>query len=138
MAEITLKGRRIPLIFTTLEMKTIQETIAPMSKAISMVLGRNPEDPEDMSRYGGAEHLEAIAQLVVILGNAGLEEDGQAPDLTERKVLRGLKPTELADVINICMDALNEGMASEIPEKKAEGPVNVTLEKINKKKEKES
>ena len=126
------------MIFTTLEMKTIQETIAPMSKAISMVLGRNPEDPEDMSRYGGAEHLEAIAQLVVILGNAGLEEDGQAPDLTERKVLRGLKPTELADVINICMDALNEGMASEIPEKKTEGPVNVTLEKINKKKEKES
>jgi hypothetical protein len=30
-----------------------------------------------------------------------------------------------------------EGMESEIPEKKQEGPVDVTLEEMNKKKEKE-
>ena len=135
MAEIELKGRRIPLLYTTWEMKEIQEKIAPISKAISLVLGRNPEDREDMSRYGGAEHLKAAATMIVILGNAGLEENGENPDLTVKRVLRALRPAELANAVGACMDAMNEGMLSEIPEKKEEGPVDVTLEDMEKKKE---
>jgi hypothetical protein len=137
MVTITLKGRQVPLIYTTYEMKTIQEEIAPMSRAIMLVLGRNPEDKKDTSRYGGAEHLGAAAKLIRILGNAGLEEAGEAPDLTDKKVLRALKPSEIAEVVNACMEAMNEGMASEIPEEKKEGPVDITLEEMNKKKEKD-
>jgi len=137
MKTIKLKGREIPLIYTTYEMKTIQEEIAPLSNAILLVLGRNPEDKKDMSRYGGAEHLDAAAKLIRILGNAGLEEAGEAPDLTDKKVLRALKPSEIAEVVNACMEAMNEGMASEIPPKEEDGPVDVTLEEMNKKKEKE-
>ena len=137
MASITLKGREIPLLYTTYEMMTIQEEIAPLSRAISLVLGRNPDDKEDMSRYGGAEHLEAAAKLIRILGNAGLEEAGEDPDLTDKKVMRALRPAELAVAVNACMDAMNEGMTSEIPEEKEEGPVDVTLEEIRKKKVKE-
>ena len=51
------------------------------------------------------------------MGNAGLEESGEAPDLTERKILRALKPSDIVDAVNACMDAMNEGMASEIPTK---------------------
>ena len=138
MAAITLKGREIPLMYTTWEMKQVQEELGPMSLAIARVLGRNPEDETDTSRYGGAEHIGAVATLIRILGNAGLEEAGENPDLTEKKVLRALKPAELVAAINACMDAMNEGMASEIPEKKKEGPVDVTLEEMNKKKESES
>lgn len=138
MAAITLKGREIPLMYTTWEMKQVQEELGPMNLAIARVLGRNPEDETDTSRYGGAEHIGAVATLIRILGNAGLEEAGEAADLTEKKVLRALKPAELVAAINACMDAMNEGMASEIPEKKKEGPVDVTLEEINKKKESES
>ena len=140
MASITLKGREIPLLYTVYEMKEIQREIAPISTAISLVLGRNPEDEEDTSRFAGEEHLGAIATLIRILGNAGLEEAGEAPDLTEKKVLRALKPSELGEAINACMDAMNEGMASEIQAKKEEnsGPVDVVLEEIEKKKDPES
>jgi len=135
MASITLKGREIPLMYTTWEMKLIQEEIAPLAAAIAMVTGRNPEDEKDTSRFGGAEQLGAVARLIKILGNAGLEEAGENPDLTEKKILRALKPSEMMSAINACMDAMAEGMASEIPEEKPEGPVDVTLEEMNKKKE---
>ena len=138
MITITLKGREIPLLYTTWEMKQIQEELGPISTAIKKVLGRNPEDENDMSLYAGAEHLAAVAVLIRILGNAGLEESGEAPDLTDKKILRALRPVDMADVVNKCMDAMAEGMRSEIPEKKQEGPVDVTLEEMQKKKEKES
>lgn len=136
MATINLKGREIPLLYTTWEMKEIQEDIAPISLAISLVLGRNPEDKTDTSKYGSAEHLMAAAKLIRILGNAGLEEAGETPDLTDKKVLRALRPADLASAVSICMDAMNEGMRSEIPEKDNDEPVDVTLEEINKKKAK--
>ena len=137
MTTINIKGREIPLIYTVWEMKQVQEEIGPLSQAISMVLGTNPEDREDTSRFGSAEQLAAAAKLIRILGNAGLEEAGEAADLTEKKILRALKPAEFAQVINACMDAMNEGMSSEIPEE-PKGKVDVMLEKLQKKKETES
>ena len=138
MATITLKEREIPLLYTTWEMKEIQEKIAPMSRAISMVLGRNPDDEDDISGYGSAEHLKAAATLITLLGNAGLEEAGEEPNLTAKKVMRALRPADIGAAVSACMDAMNEGMRSEIPDKKDEGPVDVTLEEINKKKETDS
>ena len=138
MAKITLKGREIPLLYTVYEMKQIQDDIAPISRAISLVLGRNPDDKTDTSKYGSAEHLEAAAKMIRILGNAGLEEAGEVPDLTDKKVMRALRPADIGAAGSACMDAMNEGMRSEIPDKKEEGPVDVTLEEINKKKETDS
>lgn len=135
MVTITLKGREIPLLYTTYEMKTIQEEIAPISRAIRIVLGRNPDDEEDRSKYASAEHLDAVAKMIRILGNAGLEEAGEAPDLTDKKVLRALKPAEVGTAVEKCIEAMGEGMASEIPEKKEEGPVDAGLEEIERKKE---
>ena len=133
MATIKLKGREIPLTYTVYEMKQIQEEIGPLSTAIDKILGRNPKNKEDMSRFGGAEQIDAVAKTIRILGNAGLEEAGEAPDLTDKKVMRAMKPNELLTMINSCMDAMNEGMASEIPEKEETGPVDVTLEEMKKK-----
>ena len=135
--EITLKGRKVPLLYTTYEMKAIQEEIGPLGKVPYMIFGMDPDNREDTSRYGSAEQLEAIASLIRILGNAGLEEAGEAPDLTNKKIMRSLKPKELMDTVQICVEAMNESMESEYPEKKPEGPVDVTLEEINKKKAKE-
>ena len=126
MVTITLKGREIPLLYTTYEMKLIQERIAPLGQAIAIVTGRNPEDAE-------AEQLDGLAKLIVILGNAGLEDAGEEPDLTEKKVLRAMKPAEFTGILNACMDAMAEGMKSEIPEKEETGPVDVTLEEMKKK-----
>ena len=133
MVTIKLKGREIPLLYTTYEMKQVQEELGPISRAISLVLGRNPDDKNDKSRYGTPEHLGAAATLIRILGNAGLEETGEAADLTDKKVMRALKPNEVGEAVGVCMNAMAEGMKSEIPEKEEEGPVDVTLEEMKKK-----
>ena len=137
MAKITLKGREIPLLYTSWEVKTIQEEIAPIHKVIRMVAGRNPEDEDDMSTFGGAEHVETLGKMIRILGNAGLEESGQEADLTDKKVLRALKPSQMTEAIDAVSNALVEGMRSEIPEKEEEGPVDVVLKELKKKDEKE-
>ena len=137
MITINLKGREIPLLYTTWEMKQIQEEIAPLGTALKLVLGKNPEDDEDTSPYGGVKHLTYAATLIKILGNSGLEDAGETPDLTEKMILRALKPSQLMDTISACLNAMGEGMASEIPEKKKEGPVDVVLEEIEKKKERD-
>jgi hypothetical protein len=73
--------------------------------------------------------------MIRILGNAGLEEAGEVADLTDKKILRALKPMELPEAVSACIEAFNEGMRSEIPEKEEEGPVDVVLEEMKKKKE---
>lgn len=138
METITLKGREIPLLYTTWEMKLIQEEVAPISEAIQKLIGRNKDDETDTSLYGGAEQLEAIGKVVRIMGNSGLEEAGQEPDLTDKWVLRAIKPKDMMDVVNAIMNAFTDGMASEIPEPVKDGPVDVTLEEMKKKKETEA
>lgn len=134
MASITLKGRKVPLLYTSWEMKQVQEDLkCPIGQVMTRATGRNPDNPKDTSRFGAPDHLEAVAVLIRILGNAGLEEAGEAADLTDKKVLRSLKPTELADAVNECINAINEGMKSEIPPDEETGPVDVTLEEMKKK-----
>lgn len=135
MAEINIRGRRIPLLYTTMEMLTIQQEIAPIGLAMAMVVGKNLEDPEDTSKYAGREHLEALGKMIKILGNAGLEEAGETADLTEKAVLRGLPTDRIIEAVNACLEAMNEGMHSEYPEKKKDGRVDVTLEEMEKKRE---
>ena len=136
---ITLKGREIPLLYTTYEMKTIQQEICPIGEFLYLLFGRKQDDKKnEASLYLHPEHLDAVIKAIRILGNAGLEEAGEAADLTDKKVMRALKPTELLDSINACMNAMTEGMVSEIPEKEETGPVDVTLEEMKKKEMKES
>ena len=135
MAEITLKGRTIPLLYTMSEMKQVQEEVAPVGEFLYLMLGVNKDNPEDRSLYATAEHLEALGKTIRILGNAGLEEAGETPDLTDKWVMRAIRPAKIQDAMQRCLDAINDGMASEIPAKKSDEPVDVTLEQLEKKKE---
>ena len=137
MAEITLKGRTIPLLYTMSEMKQVQEEIAPVGEFLYLMLGVNKDNPEDRSLYATAEHLEARGKTIRILGNAGLEEAGETPDLTDKWVMRAIRPAKIQDAMQRCLDAINDGMASEIPAKRSDEPVDVTLEQLEKKKEKD-
>ena len=125
-------------MYTVYEMKEIQEEICPLGDLQYIMFGRNKDDENDTSKYGGPEHLITVAKMIRIMGNAGLEEAGETPDLTDKKVLRSLRPAEIAEAVNACVSAMSEGMESEVPAKQDEGPVDVTLEAINKKKEKEN
>jgi len=135
MEKFTLKGREIPLLYTVYEMKTAQEEIAPLGELQYILFGRNKNNDEDTSLYGTPEHLTALSKMLRILGNAGLEESGKAPDLTDKWVMRALKPIQIVDAVNACIRAMNDGMSSEIRQEEAEGPVDVTLAEMNKKKE---
>ena len=138
MASITLKGREIPLLYTTYEMKLLQEQFGALSDFDYKLLGKNKEDPDDTSKYGGAEQLDTVAGAIRILGNAGLEDAEKDADLTDKWILRALRPAQLIDAVKAIMAALQEGNRSEIPEKPQEGPVDVTLEEIKKNETKEN
>ena len=135
MVTIKLREREVPLFYSVYEMKQIQEEIGPLGDLQYLLFGRNKDDDNDASKYGTPDHLNAVAKMVRILGNAGLEETGEAPDLTDKKVMRALRPVDLASMLNACTLAMNEGMASEIPTKETDEPVDVVLEEMNKKKE---
>ena len=135
MTGITLKGREIPLCYTTEEMLTIQEEIGPLDKTIRLVTGRNPEDEDDTSWFGSAEHIKTISAMIKILGNAALEEQGGEQNLTDKAIRRMMRPNQIGEAINAILDAMAEGMQSEIPKEVKSGPVDVTLEEIEKKKE---
>ena len=138
MSSITLKGREIPLMYTTYEMKVLQEQFGPLGEFDYKLLGKNKDDPEDTSKYGGTEQLDTVAGALRILGNAGLEDAGEDANLTDKWILRALRPAQLIDAVKAIMTALQEGNRSEIPEKKQTGPVDVTLEEIKKNETKES
>jgi len=137
MVTITLRGREIPLLYTVYEMKLIQEEICPLGEIFYVLFGRNKDDENDTGRFGSPEHLNALARTIMILGNGGLEEAGKEPDLTYKWVMRSLKPGMLSEAMAACLKAMTEGMASEIPEKENSEPVDVTLEEMNKKKERD-
>ena len=138
MQSINLKGREIPLVYTTWEMKQVQEELGPISRALNLVMGRNPEDEDDQSWFGSAEHIRTITAMARILGNAALEEMGEKPDLTDKMIRRMMRPDQIGEMVNAVLDAMAEGMQSEIPKEVKTGPVDVTLEEIEKKKETES
>jgi hypothetical protein len=136
MASITLKGREIPLLYTTFELKALQEEIAPFSRMINIILGRNPDDEKDTSGFGGSEHLEAVAKLIRILGNAGLEEEGREPDLTDRWVLRHMKPGMIMVYVIAVVAVISDGNKVESTTTEEEqGPVDEGLEEQNAKKQ---
>ena len=138
MASITLKGREIPLLLSTYELKQLQEEVATLGELNNVLFARNPDDETDHSRYLSTEHMEAVAKAVRIMGNAGLEEAGEEANLTEKMIMRSISPYKFPEVINACANAITEGYQSEIPEEKPDGPVDVTLEEMKKKKVKES
>ena len=138
MKDIKIGGRTIPLQYTTFELIQIQEELGCTGHQLrDEVFGIRQEDEDDPTSIvfdcvTHGDKTKKLGTLIRILGNAGLEEAGETPDLTNKKVLRALRPADLANVVSTCMDAMNEGMASEIPEKEQTGPVDVTLEEIKK------
>ena len=68
-----------------------------------------------------------LGKLIRILGNAGLEENGEAPDLTDKWVLKNMKPGMVMVYAVAVMAVVNEGNQMEM-KKEDGGPVDETLE----------
>ena len=141
MTEIKIGGRTIPLLFTVFEMIAIQTdiecTAAELREKVFGIV-ENEDNPEE-SRITVAEDPEKLiklGKLIRILGNAGREERGQEPDLTDKWVLRNMKPALVIGYAVMVMSEIVDGMTMESQElaEPEQGPVDEVLEEQKAKK----
>jgi len=140
MTEIKIGGRTIPLSYTTFEMIAIQEEIGCTAYQLrDEVFGIRQEDEDDPEsiRFDivtDGKRMKKLGTLIRILGNAGLEERGEEPDLTDKWVLRNIKPVMILPYSVAVMAELTAGNEIEIGDEEQQGPVDETLEEQNAKK----
>ena len=143
MTEIKIGERVIPLMYTTYEMIAIQRDIGCTAYELrDKVFGFVQDEDENnvehtVTRLEVATDPEKTAKLgtlIRILGNAGLEEQGKEPDLTDKWILRHIKP---GMVLAYAVAVMAEIVDGNTPEQKQEetGPVDETLEEQNAKKQ---
>lgn len=146
MNKLILGEREIPLTLTALETATIQEELGcTVLQLRDDVLGCETNF-EELDKDGNPkvtlkilsepQRVKKLGTVIRILGNAGLEMEGKEPDLTDKWVLRNMKPAQhmiLAYAIAV-QAVINEAMAIELP-KEENGPVDLILEEENRKKE---
>ena len=139
---IRIGGREIPLFYSTMELISIQDEIGCTAFQLNdEVFGiKKDEDDEDSQvRFGvitDAEKTKKLGELIRILGNAGLEEEGQEPDLTDKWILRHIKPGMIMVYVIALIAVLTEGNKIESTRKEEEnGPVDEGLEEENAKKQ---
>ena len=139
--EIKIGERTIPLFYSTYEMIAIQEEIGCTAFQLrEEVLGFRQDDPDDpksirLDVAKDPEKTKKLGKLLKILGNAGLEEAGQEPDLTEKWILRNMKPPMITVYAIAAMTVVVEGNQTEIPKAEEKGPVDEVLEEENAKKQ---
>ena len=145
LPEINIGGRKIPLFYSTMEMVEIQEQIGCTGYQLNEeVFGVKKEmDEEDPNkpaevRFGvvnDAKKLRKFCTLLKILGNAGLEESGQEPDITEKWIMRHMKPGMIVIYVMIAVAVIAEGNRIEsTTDQNEQGPVDVNVEEENAKK----
>ena len=144
MTEINIGGRVVPLSYSAYEMVEIQKEIGCTAFQLNDVVfgitkDENEEEPnaEPKIRIGvvnDPERLEKMGKLIAILGNAGLEEKGEEPDLTVKWVLRNMKPALIMGYAIATMAEITSGNMMEA-KKEENGPVDEGLEEENAKKQ---
>jgi len=135
MKEIEIGGRKIPLLYTTMEMIEIQEKIGCTAFELKdEVFGIYWEDEDDpmsarMKVTSDPERLKKFGKLIMILGNAGLEENGEEPNLTDKWILRHMKPPMILNMAVAVVNEIAEGNRMESPKTESgNGPVDEGLE----------
>lgn len=141
MTEIKIGGRVIPLSYSTFEMIAIQEEIGCTAFQLrDEVFGIRQEDEDDpmsirMDVVTEAKKTKKLGTLIRILGNAGLEESGKEGDLTDKWILRHMKPGLILAYAIAVMAEITEGNKIENTTPPEEtGPVDEVLEQENAKK----
>lgn len=141
MTEIKIGGRTVPLLYTTCEMVAIQKEIGCTSFQLKdAVFGIEQKDEDDPNSivFGcvtDTEKTEKMCRLIRILGNAGLEEKGEEPDLTDKWVMRHMRPGLILPYAVATMAEIVDGNKMETPAKENENvPVDEGLEEIRSKK----
>lgn len=141
MNEIKIGGREIPLYYSTYEMAELQDEIGctafQLKEEVFGIVQEDEDDPMSIRIKCATdpEKTKKLGKLIAILGNAGLEEKGEEPDLTAKWVLRNMKPAMISAYALAAMAVIAEGNRVEAPRSEEEqGPVDEGLEEQNAKK----
>ena len=139
--DVKIGKRTIPLFYSTYEMISIQKEIGCTSFQLKdAVFGIEQKDEDDPNSivFGcvtDTEKTEKMCRLIRILGNAGLEENGEEPDLTDKWVMRHMRPGLILPYAVATMVEMVDGNKMETPKKETENvPVDEGLEEIRSKK----
>ena len=141
MPDIKIGGREIPLFYSTFEMIEIEKSIGCTAFQLNeKVIGArmteedNP-DSFEMDLLKNPENKENLGKLIRILGNAGLEESGQEPDLTDKWILRHMKPSMIIMYALAMITVITAGNTMEARRESNGEPVDEIKEEIDAKKE---
>lgn len=143
--DIRLGKRTIPLYFSTFEMVAIQREVGCTAAQLRdevFGLKADDEDPKKwtMDVATDADKIEKLGKLLAVLGNAGLEEAGEEPDLNYKWVLRHMNPKDIVGYAIAATATINEGLHSEVAAEEAEnqeGPKSVIVMEEERKKQPE-
>lgn len=142
MTEIKIGGRTIPLLYTTYELVEIQKELGctgfQLKDQVFGIRQTDEDNPESIvfDCVNDPERAEKMCRLIRILGNAGLEENGEAGDLTDKWVMRHMKPSMILPYAMLTVAEVIEGNKMEAPAKQDDGkPVDEGLEEQQAKKQ---
>ena len=141
MNTIKIGKREIPLFYSTKELIDIQREIGctgfELKDKVFGLRQVDEDNPESivLDVVTDPERMEKLGTLIMILGTAGLEEDGQEPDLTLKWVLRNIRPAMIAIYAVTVMAVIIQGNQMEQKEEENSGPVDMILEEENAKKQ---
>ena len=143
MPEIKIGGRSIPLYYSTYETIAIQKEIGCTAFQLNeKVFGVETIDEEKdktmdnirLTVANDPEKTEKLGKLIRILGNAGLEESGQEANMTDKWVLRNMKPAMVLIYAIGVMTVISQGNMIEAQEENKGKETDVILEEENAKK----
>lgn len=146
LPEIKIGGREIPLFYSTYETIEIQREIGCTAFQLNdNVFGVELIDEEKEAKLENVrlnvakdpDKTERLGKLIRILGNAGLEESGQEPDLTDKWVLRNMKPAMILMYAVAVMAVITNGNVMEAKAEKTGEPVDEIKEEQEAKKQPE-
>ena len=143
LPELKIGGRSIPLYYSTYETLAIQHEIGCTAFQLTdQVFGMEKIDKDEdatventrLTVVSDPEKMEKLGKLIRILGNAGLEESGQEPDLTDKWVLRHMKPAMIIVYAVGLIMVIRDGNTMEAKGEE-NGPVDEIKEEIEAKKQ---
>ena len=145
LPEIKIGKRSIPLFYSTYETIAIQREIGCTAFQLKdTVFGTETIDEDKEPTMDNIrltvdkdpDKMEKLGILIKILGNAGLEESGQEPDLTAKWILRNMKPVMIPIYAMVMMGVIVSGNIMEAKEDKPKNEeTDVILEEENAKKQ---
>ena len=131
MTELTIGKRKIPLVFDMDSWIEIEENVCALSRLNEVVDQHNMQGRK-------SDMLRSLVAMVRIMGNEGLELDGQSRDLTDEWLKKNIRPGQMLDIKVAVITEIDKGMRLETVEHKENEERDLVLEEINKKKREET